>query len=382
MDKLNCTMNLGNYYTEDEIDFLKEYYPKMGSKWCFENLPDQRHSRNSITDFCKRKGIKFDFHPDFQGENYNLEDFKNPSTPNMAYYLGFIWGDGTLSKYSVSSRNVKVDSIHIYETIKDLARFRVKDFQDKNLNWKPALNISLGGKSLCDYLREMDYGEKSIKSPSKILSTIPVKLHRYFWLGFLDADGCITKNNMIFAGSYEQDWSDLEEFLKNLNCNYIITRVVSKNGNRSSNIAILSRYDCNRIGQYIYQDYEKNKIGLYRKYEKFVDIKSLCSRNGRGGNSSGFIGVFKRSISKGVFFDCNLNRKNNSVEVKSFTTAEEAAIFYDKLSVFCYGHRSFTNFPIENYLDLTQMSYEIPEYDGFLDLNWKKLDRNILTNKR
>ena len=66
--------------------------------------------------------------------------------------------------------------------------------------------------------------------------------------------------------------------MKQLNIKYSIARkqqLQNNKVNKFSIIRITNRKGIKILGDYIYQNYENDKIGLQRKYDKFVKIKSL-----------------------------------------------------------------------------------------------------------
>ena len=131
-----------------------------------------------------------------------------------------------------------------------------------------------------EWLKNMDFHEKSEKSPSKVLRVIPVKYHHLFWRGFLDGDGCVRSNNdqfsVKFSGSVGQDWGVLEYLLESLGISYGIA-LDSKHLHKSSAVRIQNRNGVYKLLSYIYQSHKG--IGLSRKEDISRSIIEYMENN-------------------------------------------------------------------------------------------------------
>jgi len=265
-------------YTPEIVEFIKNYYPENGAVACVEILgPD--FCEKGLTIFCCRNGIKIK--KDYEGENFDIELFKNPSTPQMAYFLGMVWGDGNVDQSRISLSLVIEDGNEIYEFFRDLGHFKTY-YKYTDPTRKDILLIRAYNKPIAQYLLTMDYGVKSLVSPTKILSTIPKDMHRYFWLGFADADGCWYVGEKSFqffmTGSYDQNWNDFSQFLEDINCQYSY-RQYSRDTGSQSYLQISNVFDIKLFGDILYQSYDENHIGLKRKYNKYLEIKEGLEKN-------------------------------------------------------------------------------------------------------
>jgi hypothetical protein len=103
----------------------------------------------------------------------------------------------------------------------------------------------------------------------------------------IDGDGCFYINQKQYtyqfsvASSYKQDWSYLEDLLKNYDIKYSICKrqsINKKTGkmNSSSVLRITNKNDIKKFGEFIYKDYDSDQIGLNRKYKIFEQIKFKC----------------------------------------------------------------------------------------------------------
>ena len=96
--------------------------------------------------------------------------------------------------------------------------------------------------------------DKSLSCPNFLDKITKDKLH-YFVRGFFDGDGCfyVNENNnqkqCVLAGSYDQDWTWIEDILKKLNIKYSIKRKIQKSTEKYSIVYI------NKNGIKIFGDY-------------------------------------------------------------------------------------------------------------------------------
>jgi len=222
-------------------------------------------------------------------EDPNLYDvnplqFINPTTPEVAYILGLLWADGYIGKNNaVNIQAVRTDLDLLYKHFLTTGNWKIYYRTPKNR--KEQATIHKGNMMLANFLKENDYTIKSDKSACKILSIIPENLKHYWFRGVVDGDGCFYIRNkksyqFSLASSYQQDWTYFEDLLKSLNIKYNIQRRIQIRKNlpstQSSVIRISNKNTIKILGEYIYQNYEIDKIGLHRKYEKFLQIKANC----------------------------------------------------------------------------------------------------------
>jgi hypothetical protein len=295
---------------------------------------------------------------DYKVEDYwNLYDihpaqFLNPNTPEVAYLLGLLWADGHIRR---ECSGIVIDNVR--DDIEEIEWIFAKtgDWARTNMERKdkrPSSQLRTYNKVISDFLLENDYGIKSSASPYKILSKIPNNLQHYFYLGWLDGDGCIClygkykTTSIQMAGSREQDWSCFEKLCQKMGIPISIYRPKNKGG---STVNITSQDGQKLFLSYIYQNYENDKIGLPRKNKKAIE--ALEKINNRKISNTGFIGVTKNRDGRFYSKIKNGGEKNKNVKYLGFyDTPEEAALAYDIAAFERKGNLARTNFPIENYI--------------------------------
>lgn len=265
-------------YTDSEKQFFTENYPKFGSAYCALHLKKSKHAMHAYAKKLKISRVGRSKHPTL--ENINSEEFVSVKTPEIAYMLGFIWADG----YIVCSRFRR--SIEIEITEKDaealapifnkVGKWAIRKRQRGKSN--PTWIFNTNNKNIYDFLFANDYKEKSLVSCSKILQVIPDDFKKYFWRGYFDGDGtvkCVGRGVVIgLAGSYNQDWSEIEKLYQSLGgTGYKIYKTEEKSGNKYSKVLIQNRLGCFLVSSYLLS----SSLGLARKTERLILLNEKVS---------------------------------------------------------------------------------------------------------
>ena len=152
--------NLNN----EEIKFLYENYPTKGWEFCAKQL---NLTKIQIYDMCARRNIRR-----FKRIKVDHNQFVNVSTPETAYILGLIFGDGNLSdKRDISVALVKEDMDSLLNIFKKTGDWN--QYSRQMLHWKPSLRLRTSNKQLFNYLESKGYKSKSEGSAQDIINTIP-----------------------------------------------------------------------------------------------------------------------------------------------------------------------------------------------------------------
>jgi hypothetical protein len=254
--------------SKENIEWLISNYNKIGLAKSAKIL---NTSKSTIYKYCKKHNLKFTY------KDLVIEDLNSLlSKKEFIYFLGFFWADGTI-------RN-KTNTIKI-----ELKREDAREIKNTFLAVFPTLKyyeydrssiFKLSSKKIWDFLEKYDYYIKSGASANKILSLIPENLLHYWWRGFIDGDGCISPKQggtITFCGCYLQNWNFTKEILNKLNIQNSEHKYITLNGNRSD-VTINGYENTIKFCNYIYQNYEKDKIGLKRKYNKYQELIKNCKK--------------------------------------------------------------------------------------------------------
>jgi hypothetical protein len=270
---------VGKYnWSEKEIAFLKENYPKMGRYYCSNelNIPLEK-----IVYKIRKLGLKKD-------SSLNVESFFNIRDAEMAYILGFMWSDGYVSNdgrhFSVGGVENDISKI---EWLFDKYGNWCKHYDDRSkYGWQNTLTIIGSNVNIHSFLIDNDYQNKSYMSADKILNKIPDNLKNYWFRGLIDGDGCfyINKTGKVgqftITSTYEQNWFYFEKLCEDLEIKYKISKFkkinkTSGNVNKYSILRILGS-EIIKLGEFLYQG---KQFGLDRKLKKFNLIKKCYVDN-------------------------------------------------------------------------------------------------------
>lgn len=213
--------------------------------------------------------------------NVNPLKFIDCETKYHAYLLGMLWADGYISpmaRYRVELVIIKSDFDDIRGCINKTGEWGkiTKNYQRADgIIRKPQEGIATGNKMLCDFLVKNDYRQKSVKSADKILKNIPKTLHKYWYRGYYDGDGyCYYRPKKCcqlgFGGSYEQDWTFVENLMNKFKVSYKIKRDISNKGHKSSVLRVTKKESVLKFFNFIYEDYDA--LGFSRKYKTYQSI--------------------------------------------------------------------------------------------------------------
>lgn len=288
-------------WTKEEEVFLKENYTNNGAKYCAEKLNRKRPAivarankiglkvdQNVVNKILSETRFNWENNRDFNSYNVNPNQFLKIETPEIAYLLGLIWADGNVSFANNATKTpiIKHNAIEednkyflpIFKLTGNWHSFTI--INEKAIGNKPISTNWTSNRIIGEFLIEHDYRNKDM-SPNKILNKIPENLKHYFFRGFFDGDGSISvgfsKNGSMykalsFSASKEQDWIFIADLLDELDIKFKARKLKDERG-ESSQIYFFNKYDILKFFNYINKTNDYVKIGLKRKYDKFVFLK-------------------------------------------------------------------------------------------------------------
>lgn len=330
-------------FTPEELELIRVNYFNLGptklSCLMSGKTPQQIASRGAY------EGLVFN--PELIGKHAeNKEDIRgliDVQTPMVAYILGFLWADGTVSKRSsyVGMRIIRSDFEDIKTRWMETAKsWRYSYYHDGHPNHQPQVAVAINHKDYNAFLTENDYLVKSGASADKILSKIPDHLKHYWWRGYYDGDGGFTAHKstrrISLTSTWDQDWGFFAALAEKIDISYRVS-VRKTKPSRNSSIMIENEANLRRFMEYIYQG---EMFGLQRKikaYQQYLTYKANVRPN-------------KTSQYRGVHFDKTRNKwamsfhKGRTYRAR-FETEKEAALAYDALALKLCGNKAVLNFP-------------------------------------
>lgn len=218
--------------------------------------------------------------------NFNIHELINK--PEFIYVLGLLWADGNVflkkSQYKrqVTINMLSTDILEIIPIFQSFATWYQYNFIPSGYSPKQQTRLGLTSQPFCEFLLENHYQCKSYKSADKILNLIPDNLKYYWFRGLSDGDGCFyfndkyktSKHTFSITSHDNQDWTYMINLSNFLHINYHISHFTNKYNTNGSSFRISSTKNIIKLGDFLYQNYSTDKIGLSRKFNKFIQIKN------------------------------------------------------------------------------------------------------------
>lgn len=253
-------------FTDEEISKIIEFY-KNGKS--LEGVAEEIGSSKST---IRRRLIEneVDRRPrgGAPGENvtieYNRKYFNDIDCSKKAYWVGFLYADGWVSKYTVGVELSEKDESHLRELANEISysddlRRRTRELNGKEYNM---VSLYLHSKEMADSLCSLGYmGDFPLNNISK-------SFHRDFWRGVVDGDG-----SLCWWGDYPRlDLTNTQETCEKYSnfCSKETGKEVNVHEQRNSYQVSLFSHDAVDMAETLYNDSE---IYLPRKKKIYVDWK-------------------------------------------------------------------------------------------------------------
>lgn len=270
------------HYLEEE--YILENYSIFGPKIISKKL---NRSEKTIINFAKKNnlilqkcGLSIEDAPDFLVNLNFYSILEEKITPELAYWIGFTWADGSVNKSSIRIEITKEDGEILKETFNKIFPFSIS-YRERS-GRKPQMTFSVNSKETVELLFSLGKYPKTSESHEKIFNYLnDEELWIYFLRGLIDGDGNFYINEkekyaqFTIASNYNQDWTFLNKILNKFNPNF--RQFEEKRGSKGSHFKITGRE--NLINFINYLKYPEITIGLLRKQEKANAILELYKNN-------------------------------------------------------------------------------------------------------
>lgn len=194
--------------------------------------------------------------------------FKNIDSKEKAYWLGFIYADGHVSKNTVSFGLSIIDKEHLYKFSKFIGeKLPVVEYIDNKFGTKMC-KLTLGSKVIARDL--LKYTKYTNKTYNMIFPNMNDEFLPGFILGYFDGDGCVykktNKRNAIEFTTHSNNINFLENMEDKLLNNFKIVSYISNGKDETLRLRIHSRDSIDNF----YKFYEIQETFLERKKNKFI----------------------------------------------------------------------------------------------------------------
>ena len=286
--------NIGGYKTEQIAGWLSNNGYKKHNRSIFSksdiDYMSQNYKNKTYKEIAKDLGFTelqvkgwINHNCDSKLRDFDKDYFKSINSSNKAYWIGFIFADGSI-QYNTKRRN--------YELVIELNKGDVELLEDFNRELGNVHDIKFRHreKYICGYpeLSITDSAVLRIYSkdivdglishgvvPNKTNNTVYPKLENYFLdflRGYIDGDGCIhiSKSNHLYV-HITSSFIDVFEYLQNKLSEYSINSSIYKEKERKYRLCFYGD-NAERLLDLIYYDEHVQKLD--RKYNKYLLYKN------------------------------------------------------------------------------------------------------------
>lgn len=223
--------------------------------------------------------------------NVDHDYFEKINTQEKAYWLGFLWADGTISKtaprcsgknrITLSQKADNVEHLKLFaHTIKAPANIQ---YYVGTYNGQPSARLSINSRKFCIHLERLDF---DIKSRRIHVPKMPKSLYRHFIRGYFDGDGCLS----VYVQKSQKTPVNRQEF--SLTGNEILMLDIKQILNEQTSVskkvcikrykhtdkAVSLRYGGKAdIATLEYYLYNNATVYLKEKHNKFIEFNSRQS---------------------------------------------------------------------------------------------------------
>lgn len=222
-------------------------------------------------------------------ENY----FADIDTEKQAYWLGFIWADGSITKtakrcsgpnrFTVSQKIAEIQ--HITSFAKEIDS-NTRIIIHEPMPDKKIASLVINSRPFCINLEKLGYGTKAVRIH---IPNIQKDLIKHFIRGYFDGDGCLSlyEQHVKKWTIHRQEFSItgnptlIAEIQAVLNQETSVSEIIKPKSYKRTTSVISLRYgkksDIDALFHYLYDD---ATVCLKSKYEKFIDYYSRQSKCG------------------------------------------------------------------------------------------------------
>ncbi len=208
----------------------------------------------------------------FCGQNSDCKYFQTIDTPDKAYFLGFIFADGSIVDETTATRNRKVLSLTITEgdgyLLQTFLRYSgivSTIYTTHAKDEKPRVQINIHATKICEDL--ISHGcvpRKSLAQTEFTISGIPEALMPHFIRGYFDGDGIgFSDGKLGFCGHYTI-LSFIYEYLKT-HIQLLSYPQITYNESNHIYYLVFGTQNAALIARCLYED--KRDLYLTRKYD-------------------------------------------------------------------------------------------------------------------
>lgn len=259
---------------------------------------------------------------------FNENYFEKIDTQDKAYWLGFLYADGSIDKkgYSVTLGLQTRDKYIIEQFVGSLEHKNPKYHERKgNIN---SFSICLCSKKLANDLMKLG----CVNNKSLILNSLPIlpdSMDRHFIRGYFDGDGSVSERNGLPLVNFMGTKKFMLNIMNILENNGVFTRIpkltIPSPPCPIHRFVITDLLGCRRLFDYLYKE---SIICLLRKKQKLENLLEINK------NANAFRDGRRISRCRGVCFDKSRNKwilRTKRKYIGRFNTEKQAILAKEKI---------------------------------------------------
>jgi len=246
----------GRDYSQLKIEVIELFRNGLKCKQISEKLSIDRRT---VGKWLKENGFKYSR---VNKANINSNIFNNIDTNEKAYWLGFIFADGYVSKTSNFELSLSLKDIIHLKKFKEFLSFEGKIYIDDKVG---RCRLQFQDNNIVKSLKDIGcINKKSLKLKYPIINS---QYNSHFIRGYFDGDGCIChpKNSISVQIIGTKDFLEKVHDIVNIPKYKIKHR--QKGHSKEVNISSFHGNHARDFAKYIYKD---SAIHLERKYNRFL----------------------------------------------------------------------------------------------------------------
>ncbi len=212
--------------------------------------------------------------------------------PYVAYLMGFLWGDGYLTKSPtwdsviIGCEFQASDLDHLLRAFGHLGKWHL--FKRERYG-KTYCRLYCADKPLYHQLVKLGYRQKHL-SHRRALEAIAPELRRFFLLGLFDADGSLTERdgrmaNFSICSDRRQQWGALDTLMRESGIRCHVRRKNDKRGHGHSFIKTGKITEISKLYDILYSDtpedmYMPRKHAAFKRSRDYILHEYLSTRFG------------------------------------------------------------------------------------------------------
>lgn len=245
---------------------------------CMSAMQEYRTSGLSIREISKKYNIPRPFLSGFmlasgidiysRKSHVNNLLFEHIDSEEKAYWLGFLYADGSVCKFA---KSYKIELTLKESDIEHLIKFKNFLGLPKNPAYRTAqkaYRVTFGSRKMAEDLIKLGCTQKkslTLKFPTKV----PEELLKHFIRGYFDGDGCLTIRHSKQAEVADVSVLGTFEFLVSLCKHLNLENKPVKKDSRSTTNVYCVRFNKKEGYVFLHYIYDDASIYLQRKYDKY-----------------------------------------------------------------------------------------------------------------